>query len=170
MFGLDPSRRAVLIQSMLRSLILASGLFLAMPSGGFAATSPQEDDAASLCAGPTDAAIAGKWRDLGAGEGRLGCPNGREEGLATASGKAFIVMQFDGGVLVRPATRAFAPNVMLVWGCIYRMYIQQGGLTGWMGAPLGDPENTPDGQKQRFEHGLARFYRATSSCDVERSP
>lgn len=155
---------------MLRSLLLAWGLIMALPCGAIAATSPQEDDAASPCAVPTDAAIAGRWRDLGAGDGRLGCPTGREDGLATTSGKAFIVMAFDDGLLVRPAARTFAPNVMFVWGCIYRLYIQQGGLSGWLGAPLNDPENTPDGQKQRFEHGVARFYRATSSCDVERAP
>ncbi len=60
------------------------------------------------------------------------------------------------------AGKAFA-----VFGCNWRLYFQFGGPGGWLGLPLEDPQNNPDGQSQRFEGGVITATRAYASCDAE---
>ncbi|MEO8812302.1 MAG: hypothetical protein ABI376_05245, partial [Caulobacteraceae bacterium] len=52
-----------------------------------------------------------------------------------------------------------------VTGC-YRRYFQCGGAGGWLGLPIAEPANTPDGQRQAFEGGTLTFQRVTGACEA----
>jgi uncharacterized protein with LGFP repeats len=123
------------------------------------------------CGFALGAAAMAEWVDLGGQEGRLGCPtadetpaspspNGTRANLAPFGGMGGIVVAMSGP----EAGKAFA-----VAGCVWRLYFSYGGPGGWLGLPLEDAQNTPDGKTQRFEGGLATYGRAEDSCDAEPS-
>jgi hypothetical protein len=60
-----------------------------------------------------------------------------------------------------------AGQAFAVSGGCYRLYVQYGGTSGWLGLPVGDQENTPDGSVQRFEGGVMRWTRALDDCQAE---
>ena len=132
-----------------------------IPSG----VSPQ----ATGCGYALSEAIAGAWRDLGGEAGRLGCPTGLETAGATSpQGSASRVATFgQNGLIVLAATGPRAGQAFAVSGGCYRLYAQYGGASGWLGLPIADQENTPDGSLQRFEGGQMRWDRALDDCQAE---
>ena len=65
------------------------------------------------------------------------------------------------------ATGPRAGQTFAVVGCAFRLYFQYGGTGSWLGLPLGDLVNTPDGRRQAFEGGTIFYTRATDECDAE---
>ncbi|HEY2050635.1 MAG TPA: hypothetical protein VGH03_14935 [Caulobacteraceae bacterium] len=122
------------------------------------------------CSGFTMGAPAmAEWQDMGGADGRLGCPTANE--VATVPSPAGVnstVTAFGdrGGVYTiqsgEQAGKAFA-----VTGCAWRLYFGYGGAGSWLGLPLEDAQNNPDGQTQKFEGGVITQTRATSDCDAE---
>jgi hypothetical protein len=53
-----------------------------------------------------------------------------------------------------------------VAGCFYRLHVQFGGASGWLGLPVSDALNTPDGSRQSFEGGEIRYTRAYDECQA----
>src|SRR5579859_2621990 len=98
-------------------------------------------------------AVAGAWRDLGGEGGRLGCLNGLESvGAPSPQGSASRVAPFgQNGLIVVAVSGPRAGQAFAVSGGCYRLYVQYGATSGWLGVPIGDQENTPDGSLQRFE-------------------
>ena len=133
------------------------------------ASPPSPSTPALNCSPVLPSAMQDKWESLGQTDGRLGCgveaprPTAPSPKGSTAHQAAFengMIVQYDGGALTG---QTFA-----VYGCLYRLYFQYGGPGGWLGLPLGDALNTPDGQKQDFEGGHMRYQRAPDSCIAER--
>jgi hypothetical protein len=67
------------------------------------------------------------------------------------------------------ATGPRAGQTFAVTGCAFRLYFQYGGASGWLGLPVAEPVNTPDGQRQSFEGGRVTFLRAPNDCGAERN-
>ena len=116
-------------------------------------------------------AVAGYRRDLGGENGRLGCPTAREAaGASSPQGSADRVATFgQNGVIVLAVSGPRAGEAFAVSGGCYRLYVQYGGTSGWLGLPTADQENTPDGATQHFEGGVMRWGRALNDCDAEPS-
>jgi uncharacterized protein with LGFP repeats len=116
-------------------------------------------------------AVAGAWRDLGGEGGRLGCPTGLESaGAPSPQGSASRVAPFgQNGLIVVAISGPRAGQAFAVSGGCYRLYVQYGATSGWLGLPIGDQENTPDGSLQRFEGGVMRWDRALDDCHAEPS-
>jgi hypothetical protein len=121
------------------------------------------------CGAGLSDAIAGVWRDLGGEAGRLGCPSAREAlGAPSPQGSADRVATFgQNGVIVLAVSGPRAGQAFSVSGGCYRLYAQYGGTSGWLGLPIGEQENTPDGSLQRFEGGGMRWDRAVDDCVAE---
>jgi hypothetical protein len=115
--------------------------------------------------------VAGAWRDLGGESGRLGCPAGLETpGERSPQGSANRVAPFgQNGVIVLAVSGPRAGQAVAVSGGCYRLYVQYGGTSGWLGLPVADQENTPDGSLQHFEGGVMRWDRALDDCQAEPS-
>jgi hypothetical protein len=115
--------------------------------------------------------IAGAWRDLGGEQGRLGCPTTSETpGQTSPQGSADRVVTFgQNGLIVLAVTGPRAGQAFAVSGGCFRLYVQFGGTSGWLGLPISDQENTPDGSLQRFEGGVMRWARAIDECQAEPS-
>jgi hypothetical protein len=125
--------------------------------------------AARGCGAGLSEAVASVWRDLGGEGGRLGCPTALESaGARSPQGSADRVVTFDqNGVIVLAVSGPRAGQAFAVSGGCYRLYIQYGGTSGWLGLPVGEQENTPDGSLQRFEGGDMRWDRAVDDCQAE---
>jgi uncharacterized protein with LGFP repeats len=106
---------------------------------------------------------------LGGAAGLLGCPLS-DPAFSEVSPRGARARQagFTGALLIAPA--AGTGEAFAVTGCFYRLYFQSGGPGGWLGLPVSDAVNTPDGQKQRFEGGVIRAYRALATCEAEPAP
>ena len=76
-------------------------------------------------------------------------------------------VDFQSGVIIWHGSGPRQGQTYLVTGCAYRLFFQYGGAGGWLGLPIGDATNTPDGQRQPFEGGRITFVRATDECDAE---
>lgn len=113
--------------------------------------------------------VASAWRDLGGESGRLGCPTTLEAaGAPSPQGSANRVATFgQNGVIILAVTGPRAGQAFGVSGGCYRLYVQYGGTSGWLGLPVADQENTPDGSLQRFEGGVMRWARAIDDCRAE---
>ncbi len=133
------------------------------------AASPPSPSAATLnCSPALPGAMQDKWESLGQFDGRLGC--GVEAPRPTApSPKGSIAHQavFENGLIVQYDGGPLAGQTFAVYGCLYRLYFQYGGPGGWLGLPVGDALNTPDGQKQEFEGGHMRYLRTPDTCTAE---
>lgn len=138
------------------------------------AQSPATPDAAlslpaDACGFRMAAPAMAEWVNLGGKDGRLGCPTADEsETVPSKSGTRSLEIVFgDTGAIFTPLTGPRSGKAVAIADC-YRLYYQYGGAAGWLGLPLADAENTPDGQKQAYEGGEMRFGRALNSCDAER--
>ena len=148
-----------------------ASLSLLLASQGLPAMADVPTPAASsaTCAIALGGPIGEAWANFGGAEGRLGCPTAPEADTVTsASGAHARQAMFATGTIVWHGTGARASLAYTVWGCAFRLYFQYGGPSGWLGLPTSDPINTPDGQKQSFEGGEVRVFRATDTCEAER--
>lgn len=101
--------------------------------------------------------------------GRLGCPLGPEGDTATSvRGTTAREARFQGGEILRHMSGPLAGKAFAVAACD-RLYVQYGGPSGWLGLPVADAVNTPDGQRQGFEGGTLMLYRALGTCEAERA-
>ena len=142
----------------------------AAPADARVSASPRAPSAESHgCGSRLSDAVASAWRDLGAEDGRLGCPTAAEAaGAPSPQGSGNRVATFgQNGMIVVAVTGPRAGQAFAVSGGCYRLYVQYGGTSGWLGLPIGDQENTPDGSLQRFEGGLMRWARAVDNCEAE---
>ena len=99
--------------------------------------------------------------------GRLGCPVESEGDTATSiKGTAARSARFEGGEIVRHMSGPLAGRAFAVAACD-RLYVQYGGVSGWLGLPVSDAINTPDGQRQTFEGGTLTLVRALGTCEAE---
>ena len=111
--------------------------------------------------------VLAKWLGLGGVEG-FGCPAAPELAAPVSPlGTTAREVKFAQGAILWHASGPRAGQTFAVSGCMYRLYFQYGGPSGWLGLPTSDPVNTPDGQRQTFEGGLMTFQRVDSSCDAE---
>ncbi|MBV8592676.1 MAG: hypothetical protein JOZ27_00075 [Caulobacteraceae bacterium] len=144
----------------LRDLVPASLLVAAL--GGAAAAAP--------ACGPhaMSPAASSEWLLFGGADGRLGCPLGDEHDAAPSPpGTLAREVDFAGGALFLHTSGQRAGQAFVVAAC-YRWYFQLGGAGGWLGLPLAEALNTPDGQVQRFEGGSLTQTRATDACEATR--
>jgi len=123
------------------------------------------------CGKALSAPVATVWQAEGGATGRLGCPTAA--GVTTAkslSGVVAVETDFAGGaVLSWPEASAREGQAFAVSGCLYRLWFQYGGPSGWLGLPTSQARNTPDGQRQSFEGGEGWFSRAPNTCRAEKS-
>jgi len=158
------------------ALRLGAALALtALPIGGSAAA--QADAAAatvpsvpSACGFKLSAAAFHEWTLLGGEDGRLGCPTADETDIPPSShGTTSREIVFaDHGAIFIYLAGPMAGKAVAISDC-FRLFYQYGGASGWLGLPLGDALNTPDGQKQAYEGGEMRFGRALESCEATRT-
>jgi hypothetical protein len=123
---------------------------------------------ATACGATLSEPVMNVWRDLDGATGRLGCPTSREQPSSTSShGSASRVAVFGlNGEIVLHASGDRAGQAFAVSGCFYRLYSQFGGPSGWLGLPVAEAENTPDGSRQDFEGGSMRYARAIDECEA----
>ncbi len=145
--------------------ILAAALVFA-PAPVFAqdaGTAPTE-----ACGKTLSAPVMTAWAYVGGRDGRLGCPVESEADTATSiKGTAARGARFQGGEIVRHMSGPLAGKAFAVEACD-RLYVQYGGVSGWLGLPTSDAINTPDGQRQTFEGGTLRLGRALGECEAEK--
>jgi hypothetical protein len=114
--------------------------------------------------------VMAKWQEMGGQKGLLGCPTGDESFTATSlAGTRARQADFTGGMIIRHASGPRAGQTFAITGCAFRLYFQYGGASGWLGLPVADAVNTPDGQRQSFEGGRVTYLRAPNDCGAERS-
>ncbi len=135
------------------------------------AAQPAAEVQGGACGYALSEAVASAWRDLGGENGRLGCPTALEAaGASSPQGSADRVATFgQNGVIVLAVSGPRAGQAFAVSGGCYRLYVQYGGTSGWLGLPIADQENTPDGATQSFEGGVMRWGRALNDCQAEPS-
>lgn len=155
----------------LLSLAIVAGLPVAATIA--LAQTPEAADASSATATPDacgfklSAPAIREWVILGGKEGRLGCPTADESAaLPSIQGSASRETPFgDQGAIFVMVGGPRDGQAVAIANC-YRLFYQYGGAAGWLGLPLQDALNTPDGQKQPYEGGEMRFGRALDSCDA----
>jgi uncharacterized protein with LGFP repeats len=149
--------------------ILAATLALA---AAFTDSPTLAQDAAAMpteaCGKTLSPAVMAAWAGVGGQDGRLGCPV-ESEGDTASSFKGTIARgaRFQGGEIVRHMSGPLAGKAFAVEACD-RLYVQYGGVSGWLGLPTSDAINTPEGQRQSFEGGTLRLGRALGECDAEK--
>ncbi len=125
---------------------------------------------AAACGHALSAPVAAKWRLTGGETGPLGCPTAEEAAIAPSPrGTTGREADFASGAILWHASGPRAGQTYAVTGCAYRLFFQYGGSSGWLGLPLEDAVNTPDGQHQAFEGGRVTFLRALDECSAERA-
>jgi uncharacterized protein with LGFP repeats len=141
------------------------------PTGTASPGAGSPSDKPESCGSGLSEAVASAWRDLGGEHGRLGCPTTREAaGAPSPQGSADRVATFgQNGVIVVALSGPRTGQAFAVSGGCYRLYVQYGETSGWLGLPVGDQENTPDGSIQRFEGGVMRWQRAVDDCEAEQT-
>ena len=144
-------------------LMILAVLIVARPA---AAQAPP----ANACGHNLSAPVLAKWNALGGADGLLGCAKTDEMAGATSpAGTRAREADFATGMVLWHIDGPRAGQTYAVTGCIWRTYFQYGGPSGWLGLPIGDPVNFPDGQRQAFEGGRITYLRAPNECDAERS-
>jgi hypothetical protein len=161
-----PLRMSMALRAALASLALA--VFIQAFTGG-AARADAAPEKVSACDFALTGPVYEKWTAAGGQGGRLGCPSEKEIPIAhTPSGATGVQANFSGGAsILWHASGDHAGQTYIVQGCFYRLYAQYGGASGWLGFPVGDTVNNPDGQTQAFEGGVLSFTRATRDCTAE---
>ena len=113
--------------------------------------------------------IFAKWSAEAGPRADLAVPPRTEAATpASPQGSAAREVTFGEGAILWHASGPHAGQTYLVTGCLYRLYFQYGGAGGWLGLPISDPVNTPDGQHQAFEGGAMTYLRAPNDCSAER--
>ncbi|HWD67158.1 MAG TPA: hypothetical protein VG227_04280 [Caulobacteraceae bacterium] len=144
------------------SLLLGGGVGAARA----AASSP--DSPAIACGHRLSPPVLAEWNALGGAKGDLGCPTEDESpGSTSPQGSRADEADFPRGMIVWHASGPRTGQTYAITGCIWRLYFQFGGPSGWLGLPIAEQENFPDGQRQSFEGGRITYERATDSCDAE---
>ncbi|HEY5107358.1 MAG TPA: hypothetical protein VII73_11405 [Caulobacteraceae bacterium] len=114
--------------------------------------------------------ILEKWLTLGGEKGFLGCPAARESPTLPsptgAVGRQATFGAGDGGAILWHANGPRAGQTYAVLGCVWRLYFQYGGPSGWLGLPISEAVNTPDGKIQSFEGGSITYTRAFGQCSA----
>jgi len=142
-------------------------LALSAPAEAQASATSATVGTATACARTLSAPIFSEWRALGGETGRLGCPSEAERrSAASPQGSEGREANFPGGTIIWHTAGPRAGQVYAVVACFNR-YFQFGGPGGWLGLPIGDAENTPDGQRQAFDGGTLTYYRSPDGCDDE---
>jgi hypothetical protein len=111
-----------------------------------------------------------EWTLLGGEDGRLGCPTANETDIPpSAKGTMSREIVFgDRAAIFTILPGPGLEHAVTISDC-YRLFYQYGGASGWLGLPLADAVNTPDGRKQAYEGGEMRFERALDSCEATRT-
>ena len=123
---------------------------------------------AETCGKTLSPAMMAAWAGTDGRAGRLGCPVESEGDTATSiKGSAARSARFEGGEIVRHMSGPLAGKAFAVAACD-RLYVQYGGVSGWLGLPTSDAINTPDGQRQKFEGGMLTLTRAFGECEAEK--
>ena len=134
-----------------------------------AAAEPAPDAQGETCGKVLSDAVRSAWSAIDGRDGRLGCPLESESATATSfRGTTARAAPFQGGEIVLHMSGPLVGNAFAVAACD-RLYVQYGGVSGWLGLPTSNAINTPDGQRQRFEGGFLMLTRATGTCEAERS-
>ncbi|HSZ52860.1 MAG TPA: hypothetical protein VK801_14925 [Caulobacteraceae bacterium] len=130
---------------------------------------PAGAESAKACGFSIGPAAMAEWEDMGGAEGRLGCPTADETPTVVSStgANSDVVAFGDRGAIYTVRSGPQAGKVFAITGCAWRLFFGYGGAGGWLGLPIEDAQNTPDGQTQRFEGGKVTLTRATSVCDAE---
>ena len=156
--------RARLLFLPILSLVLGGGAAFAQAP----ASPPTPDSPPLACGQRLSPPVLAKWTILGGASGYLGCPKENElPGSTSPQGSSASEADFARGVIIWHASGPRTGQTYAVTGCIWRLYFQFGGPSGWLGLPIGDPVNFPDGQRQSFEGGRVTYERATDYCDAE---
>ncbi|HEY7901731.1 MAG TPA: hypothetical protein VIC25_11170 [Caulobacteraceae bacterium] len=135
-----------------------------------AAARADEAAVAATCGMRLSAPVLAKWSELGGQSGILGCPTANETpGSTSPQGSKADEADFIGGMILWHASGPHAGRTFAVSGCIWRLYFSYGGPSGWLGLPITEPANFPDGQRQTFEGGLITYWRSPNQCEAERS-
>ncbi|MEO8927024.1 MAG: hypothetical protein ABI306_07655, partial [Caulobacteraceae bacterium] len=138
---------------------------------GFAAPTIAQAHASGgglACGKALSGPIFDKWTAMGGAEGPLGCPTAEDLATSTSpQGSRAREAAFPAATVLWHASGPHAGQTFIVSGCIYRLYFQYGGPSGWLGLPVSDATNTPDGQRQAFEGGSMTFLRAPNECSAE---
>ena len=151
----DPRALALAILATAMAATLAGGAAARNAGGG------------AVCDQSFSAPILSKWMALG-GSGGLGCPTAIEMAAPPSPrGSAAREATFPAAAIFWHASGPRAGQTFAVSGCAYRLYFQYGGTGGWLGLPVSDPVNTPDGQTQTFEGGVISYRRAYDECEAE---
>jgi uncharacterized protein with LGFP repeats len=153
--------RARLLVLLVLGMFLTSGVAMAQSPG-------PATDSTLACGFKLSPAVMTEWKALGGASGNLGCPRDDElRGATSPQGSTANQVDFAKGMIVWHANGPRSGQTYAVTGCIWRLYFQYGGPSGWLGLPIADPENFPDGQRQSFEGGRITYERATDTCDAE---
>jgi hypothetical protein len=155
------------------TIACATAVILAGASSLPGAATAQIDDsrgppALVACGFKVSEPVQSVWRDLGGEAGRLGCATTNESATSTSPrGSAARVAVFGlNGEIVLHTSGPRAGQAYAVWGCAYRLYVQFGGSSGWLGLPIDEAANTPDGSRQTFEGGTIDYTRAYDNCEA----
>jgi uncharacterized protein with LGFP repeats len=145
--------------------VLPIGALLALALSAGRASAADADCGAALAA-----PVRAVWLGLDGAGGRLGCPVSAQAAAARSpAGVVGLETDFAGGAVIAWPDDASGVRAYAVYGCIWRLWFQFGGPSGWLGLPTSQARNTPDGQRQSFEGGEARFTRATNTCEAEKA-
>jgi hypothetical protein len=154
-----------------RAQLLILPIFALLLGGGVGearASDPSPDSSAMACGRRLSPPVLAEWNALGGAKGDLGCPTEDESpGSTSPQGSRAAEADFPRGMIVWHASGPRTGQTFAVTGCIWRLYFQFGGPSGWLGLPIAEQENFPDGQRQSFEGGRVTYERATDSCDAE---
>ncbi len=166
------------VGALMSSFALWLGAAFASTALGIGACAAAQADPEPAAASPVPAACGFKlgalafheWTLLGGDEGRLGCPTADETDIpASSKGTKSRELVFgDRGAIFTILPGPGLEHAVAISDC-YRLFYQYGGASGWLGLPLGDALNTPDGRKQAYEGGEIRFGRALDSCEATRT-
>ena len=128
----------------------------------------QTSEGALACDVVLSGPVFAKWSDEGGAKSRLGCPTAKEAATAVSpQGSTARAVTFGEGAILWHASGPHAGQTFVVSGCAWRLYFQYGGAGGWLGLPISDPVNNPDGQRQAFEGGTMTYLRAPNECSAE---
>jgi len=148
-----------------------TALAIDSPAAAQAKAEPVADSPTqAACGFKLSAAAFHEWTLLGGQDGRLGCPTADEADIPPSPrGTTSREIVFaDRGAIFTYLAGPMAGKAVAISDC-FRLFYQYGGASGWLGLPLGDALNTPDGQKQAYEGGEMRFGRALDSCEATRT-
>lgn len=170
--GWSMSKVLVVAASWMMAANLAASPALAQAPAATSATPGMTPATGMACDTPLSPPVYSKWTELGGKDG-VGCPTAREAtSVKTRSGSVGHEADFSdhgGAGIFWHASGAHAGQTYAVRGCYYRLYVQYGGPRGWLGLPVGEPQNNPDGQTQSFEGGTIDYQRADHSCSATRA-